>query len=90
MSDIEIARAVKKIPIQEIGDKPGILSEDLPPFGRDKARGSGKFTRSLAGEKDEHLILLTAINPTPGEGEGETICINDAGEIDGLFQERRG
>ena len=71
MSDIEIARAAKKLPIQEIGAKLGIPSDDLLPFGHDKAKVSEKFIKSLAGNKDGHLILVTAINPTPA-GEGKT------------------
>ncbi|WP_146148987.1 formate--tetrahydrofolate ligase, partial [Pseudaminobacter soli (ex Li et al. 2025)] len=36
-SDIEIARGAKKQPIQAIGDKIGIASEHLLPYGHDKA-----------------------------------------------------
>ena len=31
-SDIEIARAATKLPIQQIGDKLGIPAQDLLPF----------------------------------------------------------
>ncbi len=71
MSDIEIARAAKKKPIQEIGAKLGIPSDDLIPFGHDKAKVSAAFVKSCASRKDGHLILVTAINPTPA-GEGKT------------------
>ena len=71
MSDIEIARAANKKPIQEIGAKLGIPTEHLLPFGHDKAKVSEEFIKSLAGNKDGHLILVTAINPTPA-GEGKT------------------
>ena len=37
-SDIEIARAAKKLPIVEIGAKLGIPAEDLAPYGHDKAK----------------------------------------------------
>ena len=40
MSDIEIARAANKKPIQEIGDKIGIPTEHLLPYGHDKAKVS--------------------------------------------------
>jgi formate--tetrahydrofolate ligase len=59
------------MPIQQIGAKLDIPSEDLLPFGHDKAKVSEKFIKSLAGRKDGHLILVTAINPTPA-GEGKT------------------
>ncbi|WFU07796.1 formate--tetrahydrofolate ligase [Rhizobium sp. CB3090] len=70
-SDIEIARAAKKLPIAEIGAKLGIPAEDLAPYGHDKAKIGAKFIASKAGNKDGKLILVTAINPTPA-GEGKT------------------
>ena len=70
-SDIEIARAAKKKPIQEIGAKLGIPSEHLLPYGHDKAKISADFIASKRGAKDGKLILVTAINPTPA-GEGKT------------------
>ena len=71
MSDIEIARAANKKPIQEIGDKVGIPSEHLLPYGHDKAKVSAEFIKSVSGNEDGKLILVTAINPTPA-GEGKT------------------
>jgi formate--tetrahydrofolate ligase len=71
MSDIEIARKATKKPIQEIGAVLGIPSEHLLPFGHDKAKVSEEFIKSLSGNKDGHLVLVTAINPTPA-GEGKT------------------
>ncbi|UYV38480.1 formate--tetrahydrofolate ligase [Rhodobacteraceae bacterium D3-12] len=70
-SDIEIAREAKKRPIQEIGAKLGIGSDDLLPYGHDKAKVSQEFINSVQGNKDGKLILVTAINPTPA-GEGKT------------------
>lgn len=70
-SDIEIAREAKKQPIQEIGAKLGIGSDDLLPFGHDKAKVSQDFINSVQGNEDGKLILVTAINPTPA-GEGKT------------------
>ncbi|MEM6933206.1 MAG: formate--tetrahydrofolate ligase, partial [Pseudomonadota bacterium] len=71
MSDIEIARKANKRPIQEIGAKLSIPSEHLLPFGHDKSKVSAEFIKSVAGNDDGHLILVTAINPTPA-GEGKT------------------
>ena len=71
MSDIEIARAANKKPIQEIGSKLGIPGKDLLPFGHDKAKISADYIKSVEGNRDGHLILVTAINPTPA-GEGKT------------------
>ena len=70
-SDIEIARAAKKLPIIEIGAKLGIPAEDLAPYGYDKAKISASFIAAQSGKTDGKLILVTAINPTPA-GEGKT------------------
>jgi formate--tetrahydrofolate ligase len=70
-TDIEIAREAKKKPIMEIGQKLGIPSEHLLPYGHDKAKVGQEFIKSLAGKPDGKLILVTAINPTPA-GEGKT------------------
>lgn len=70
-SDIDIARAASKRPIQEIGCKLGIPSESLIPYGHDKAKISASFIKGLADRPDGKLILVTAINPTPA-GEGKT------------------
>ncbi|CDX31612.1 Formate--tetrahydrofolate ligase [Mesorhizobium sp. SOD10] len=70
-SDIEIARAANKKPIQEIGAKIGIPYEHLLPYGHDKAKVSAEFIKSVKNNKDGKLILVTAINPTPA-GEGKT------------------
>jgi formate--tetrahydrofolate ligase len=70
-SDIEIARAAKKKPIREVGEKIGIPYEHLLPYGHDKAKVSAEFIASKRGGKDGKLILVTAINPTPA-GEGKT------------------
>ncbi len=71
MSDIEIARKANKKPIQEIGNKLGIPTDHLLPFGHDKAKISAEFIKSKVGDTDGNLILVTAINPTPA-GEGKT------------------
>ncbi len=70
-TDIEIARAATKLPIQAIGSKLGIPDQELIPYGRDKAKIDARFLASLKGRRDGKLILVTAINPTPA-GEGKT------------------
>lgn len=70
-SDIEIARAARKLPIAEIGAKLGIPYEDLVPFGHDKAKVSAEFIKAQQDRPDGRLILVTAVNPTPA-GEGKT------------------
>ena len=80
-TDIEIARAASKMPIQDIGAKLGISANDLVPFGHDKAKVSAEFIAAHAGREDGKLILVTAINPTPA-GEGKTTTT--VGLVDGL------
>ena len=70
-SDIEIARDAKKKPIQQIGERLGIPSEHLLPYGHDKAKVSQEFIASLKDRPEGKLVLVTAINPTPA-GEGKT------------------
>ncbi|MEY8117039.1 formate--tetrahydrofolate ligase [Falsihalocynthiibacter sp. BN13B15] len=70
-TDIQIAREANKKPIQEIGEKLGIPTDHLLPFGHDKAKVSADFIKGLKGKTDGKLILVTAINPTPA-GEGKT------------------
>jgi len=70
-TDIQIAREATKLPIQEIGAKLGITSDDLLPYGHDKAKVSQNFINSVQDRTDGKLILVTAINPTPA-GEGKT------------------
>jgi len=80
-TDIEIARAATKLPIQQIGDKLGIPAQDLLPFGHDKAKLSAEFIAAASDREDGKLILVTAINPTPA-GEGKTTTT--VGLVDGL------
>jgi formate--tetrahydrofolate ligase len=70
-SDIEIARAAKKLPIVDIGAKLGMSTDDLSPYGHDKAKISASFIAGLEDKPAGRLILVTAINPTPA-GEGKT------------------
>ncbi|WP_020395661.1 formate--tetrahydrofolate ligase [Thiolinea disciformis] len=80
-TDIEIARAAAKKPIQEIGEQLGIPHSELLPFGHDKAKISASFIESLQNRPNGKLILVTAISPTPA-GEGKTTTT--VGLADGL------
>ena len=81
-SDIEIARAAKMQPIKNVlaklnvPDKPEVFS----PMGRHIAKISLDYINKLK-EKNSHLILVTAITPTPA-GEGKTTT--SVGLSDGL------
>ena len=70
LTDIEIAQQCKMKPITEIAKKAGIGAEYLEQYGNYKA----KIDLSLLKDSDRkngHLILVTAITPTPA-GEGKT------------------
>ena len=71
LSDIEIAQRAELKPITEIGASIGIPAEDLENYGPYKAKVSLKLTRELENKPMGHLILVTAISPTPA-GEGKT------------------
>ncbi len=70
LSDIEIAQGKELIHIKEIGAKLGIKEDDLELYGKYKA----KLPLHLINEekiKENNLVLVTAITPTPA-GEGKT------------------
>jgi formate--tetrahydrofolate ligase len=80
-ADIEISRAARLRPIQDVAARLEIPPEALIPYGHTKAKISQSFLDSLAGRPDGKLILVTAISPTPA-GEGKTTC--SVGLTDGL------
>jgi len=70
MTEIQIAQSVTPKHIREIAAKMDIAEEKLEYYGNDKA----KIPLDLIDEdkvKSNHLILVTAITPTP-PGEGKT------------------
>lgn len=70
MTDIEIASKVELKPITKIAEKLGINPDDLELYGKYKA----KLPLNLIDKdkmKGKHLILVSAISPTPA-GEGKT------------------
>ena len=70
-SDIEIAREAKMKPIAEVGAKIGVPADALLNYGPYKAKVSADYIRSVEGNDDGKLILVSAISPTPA-GEGKT------------------
>ena len=70
LSDIEIAQGKELIHIKNIAAKLGIEEDDLEMYGKYKA----KLPLNLIDEekiKQNNLVLVTAITPTPS-GEGKT------------------
>jgi formate--tetrahydrofolate ligase len=70
-TDIEIARRAKLKPITDIAAKIGIPADALVPYGWTKAKVSSQYLENIQSFSDGHLILVTAISPTPA-GEGKT------------------
>lgn len=71
MTDIEIARSCKPLPIQEIGKQLGLSPDELFPYGRYKGKVALAALDRLKSKPQGRYILVTAINPTP-LGEGKT------------------
>ena len=79
--DIEIARASKMLPIEQIAAKLGIGDDDMEHYGKYKAKVSLDLYRRLESKPTGKLVLVTAITPTPA-GEGKTTT--SIGLCDGL------
>ena len=71
LSDIEISKNAKMLPIQEVAKKININEDDLELYGKYKAKLSNELIKKVKNNKDGKLVLVTAINPTPA-GEGKT------------------
>ncbi len=81
-SDLEIARLADKIKISELAlDKLSIKNENLIPYGHYKAKVDSNYIKSIDGNPDGKLILVTAMTPTTA-GEGKTTT--SVGLTDGL------
>ena len=70
LSDIEIAQACEMKHIEQIAEKVNISKDDLELYGKHKAKLPLSLINKNNIEKN-HLILVTAMTPTPA-GEGKT------------------
>jgi formate--tetrahydrofolate ligase len=79
-SDIEIARAARLRPIQEIAAGLGLGPGDIDLYGESKAKIRSAAIQRVAGHADGKLVLVTAMTPTPaGEGKSTTtVGLGDA------------
>src|SRR2546429_9269045 len=78
--DLEIARAVKLRPVEQVAETLGLDPDDLEPYTY-KAKVRWKAIERSRVRPDGALVLVTAMTPTPaGEGKS-TIAI---GLADGL------
>jgi len=69
-SDIEIAQQAQMLPITKIAERLGIDPDEIEMYGKYKAKLPLTLRDESRMEKS-HLILVTAITPTPA-GEGKT------------------
>ena len=70
-SDLDIAQAAQVIPITEIADRVGIRTEELIPFGHDKAKVHLDVLKRVRNRPQGRYVDVTAVTPTP-LGEGKT------------------
>lgn len=70
-TDIDIARLYALQPIGAIAARVGIPADAIEPYGRYKAKIDLAALPEATGRTPGHLILVTAISPTPA-GEGKT------------------
>jgi formate--tetrahydrofolate ligase len=72
MTDLDITRQAKLRKISElVKERFGTEDRYIEPYGHYKAKLSLAYLETLKDRKDGHLILVTAISPTPA-GEGKT------------------
>src|SRR5438874_8029342 len=79
--DLDIARAVRLKPIEEIGATVGLEPDELEAYGRYKAKVAWDAIARRRDHPAGTLVLVTAMTPTPaGEGKSTTTV----GLADGL------
>ena len=88
-TDIEIARAATKLPIQDIGTKLGIPAQDLLPCGHDKAQWSAEIIAGEAAREGGRRVQVTADDPTAAGDAGQTATGGRAGRRSGDGEARR-
>ena len=86
-TDIEIAQQAEMEPIVKVAERIGVSVDDLELYGKYKAKISDEYLKSIEGNPDGKLILVTAINPTPA-GEGKTTTTVGLGEAFGRMNKK--
>lgn len=86
-TDIEIAQQAEMEPIVNVAEQIGVSADDLELYGKYKAKISDEYLKSIEGNPDGKLILVTAINPTPA-GEGKTTTTVGLGEAFGRMNKK--
>src|SRR2546428_7014272 len=73
--DLEIARAVKLRPVEQVAETLGLDPDDLEPYGTYKAKVRWKAIERSRARPDGALVLVTAMTPTPAGQGKSTIAI---------------
>jgi len=71
LNSLSIARAHRPVAIEVIAERAGLLSAEIEPYGRDKAKICPSVLERLDDKPDAKLVCVTSITPTPW-GEGNT------------------
>jgi formate--tetrahydrofolate ligase len=86
-TDIAIAQEAVIKPINEIAEDMGISINDIELYGKHKAKFSDTIWDKVQDHQEGHLVLVTAINPTPA-GEGKTTTTVGLGQALGKLGEK--
>ncbi|HOM95235.1 MAG: formate--tetrahydrofolate ligase [Candidatus Methanofastidiosa archaeon] len=86
-SDFEIVKKADVWPIEKIAEITGIKSEHLELYGKYKAKIDLSILKNTDNNPNGHLILITAMNPTP-YGEGKTLTTIGLGQALSLLEKK--
>lgn len=86
-SDFEIVKKGDIWPIEKIAEIAGIKSEHLELYGKYKAKIDLSILKNTDNNPNGHLILITAMNPTP-YGEGKTLTTIGLGQALSLLEKK--
>ena len=86
-SDFEIVKKSDIWPIEKIAEIAGIKSEYLELYGKYKAKIDLSILKNADNNPNGHLILITAMNPTP-YGEGKTLTTIGLGQALSLLEKK--
>jgi formyltetrahydrofolate synthetase len=70
-TSLEIAQEHRLIPISRLAERIGLLTDEVEPYGRHKAKISLSLLERMAQPSEAKLVCVTGMTPTRG-GEGNT------------------
>jgi len=87
LTSSEIARQAQPLPISQIAQSLDLETDELIPYGKDKAKVHISALERRRNEPDGKLILVTAITPT-SFGEGKTTTTIGLGQALGRMKKQ--